>query len=97
MKCGWMYLYAVMDGYSRYIVDWKMDQSLEIGFVLETMKRVLLRRKPKIINSDPGSHFTSPQYIDLLKEKKIRMQHRWQGSCNGQCCHRAFLAQLEMQ
>ena len=73
MTQGWMYLYAVMDWYSRYIVDWQLDQSLEIGFVLETMQRALARRKPDIINSDQGSHFTSPQYIDLLKENSVRI------------------------
>lgn len=71
MKRGWMYLYAVMDWYSRYIVDWQLDQSLEIGFVLETMKRALGKHQPSIINSDQGSHFTSSQYIDLLKENKV--------------------------
>lgn len=49
-----MYLSALMDWYSRYIVDWQLDLSLEIGFVLETMKRALARRKPTIINSDQG-------------------------------------------
>ncbi|CAG7658999.1 IS3 family transposase IS120 [Paenibacillus allorhizosphaerae] len=73
MKNGWMYLYAVMDWYSRYIVGWQVDQSLEIGFVLDTMKRLLAKRKPGIINSDQGSHFTSPQYTDLLKEHEVRI------------------------
>jgi putative transposase len=73
MKHGWMYLYAVMDWFSRYIVDWQLDQSLEIGFVLETMKRALGKHRPSIINSDQGSHFTSPQYIDLLKENDVRI------------------------
>jgi putative transposase len=73
MKHGWMYLYAKMDWYSRYIVDWQLDQSLEIEFVLETTKRALARRKPGIINSDQGSHFTSPKYIDLLKENEVRI------------------------
>ncbi|MFC0335610.1 transposase, partial [Paenibacillus sepulcri] len=54
-------------------VDWQLDQSLEIGFVLETMRRSLARRKPEIINSDQGSHFTSPPYIDLLKENGVRI------------------------
>ena len=71
MKQGWMYLYAVMDWYSRYIIDWQLDQSLEIGFVLETMKRALAIRKPGILNSDQGSHFTSPKFIDLMKENKV--------------------------
>jgi putative transposase len=73
MTQGWMYLYAIIDWYSRFIVDWQLDQSVEIGFVLETMKRALERRKPGIINSDQGSHFTSPQYIDLLKENEVRI------------------------
>ena len=73
MKYGWMYLYAVMDWYSRYIVDWQLDQSLEIGFVLETMKRALAKRKPMILNSDQGSHFTSPKFIDLMKENEVRI------------------------
>jgi putative transposase len=73
MKHGWMYLYAVMDWYSRYIIDWQLDQSLEIGFVLETMKRAFARQKPAIVNSDQGSHFTSPKYIDLLKEQEVRI------------------------
>jgi putative transposase len=41
MKHGCLYLYAVMDWYSRYIIEWQLDQSLEIGFVLETMQRAL--------------------------------------------------------
>ncbi|MFB5761416.1 IS3 family transposase [Paenibacillus medicaginis] len=73
MKHGWMYLYAVMDWYSRYIIDWQLDQSLEIEFVLETMRRALGRHKPEIINSDQGSHFTSPKYIDLLKENNVKI------------------------
>lgn len=73
MKYGWMYLYAVMDWFSRYILDWQLDQSLEIGFVLETMKRALGKHRPTIVNSDQGSHFTSPQYIDLLKENDVRI------------------------
>lgn len=73
MKRGWMYLYAIMDWFSRYIVDWQLDQSLEIGFVLETTKRALEITRPSIINSDQGSHFTSPQYTDLLKENEVRI------------------------
>ncbi|WP_425466220.1 IS3 family transposase [Paenibacillus methanolicus] len=73
MKHGWMYLFAIIDWYSKYIIDWQLDQSLEIGFVLETMRRALARRQPEIINSDQGSHFTSPQYIDLLKENSVRI------------------------
>ncbi len=54
-------------------VDWQLDQSLEIGFVIEMLRRTLAVNKPEILNSDQGSHFTSPQYIDILKENEIRI------------------------
>jgi hypothetical protein len=52
---------------------WQLYQSLEIGFVLETMKRALAIRKPIILNSDQGSHFTSPKFINLMKENEVRI------------------------
>ncbi len=73
MQRGWMYLVAIIDWYSRYVVDWQLDQSLEIGFVIEMVKRALAVNKPEILNSDQGSHFTSQKYIDILKEHEIRI------------------------
>lgn len=73
MKQDWMYLYAIMDWYSRFIVQWQLDQSLEIAFVLEATGRALARRKPGIINSDQGSHVTSPKYIELLHKHDVRI------------------------
>jgi len=65
---GWIYLVAVLDWYSRYVVSWAMDQTLEIDFVLQAVKQALAQSIPKIFNSDQGSHFTSPQYIQLLQD-----------------------------
>jgi putative transposase len=73
MKHGWMYLVAILDWFSRYVIDWQLDQSLEIDFVIETVKRALAVNKPQILNSDQGSHFTSSQYTDLLKEAEVRI------------------------
>lgn len=61
---GWMYLVAILDWYSRYVVSWALDQTLEIPFVLDAVDRALSQATPEIINSDQGSHFTSPQYLD---------------------------------
>jgi putative transposase len=66
LRTGWMYLFAVLDWYSRFVVSWALDLTLEIGFVLEAMQVALATATPTICNSDQGSHFTSPQYIDLL-------------------------------
>jgi putative transposase len=64
---GWMYLVAILDWHSRYIVSWELDQTLEIGFVLACVDRALEGAAPTIFNSDQGSHFTSPQYTTRLE------------------------------
>jgi putative transposase len=62
----WMYLVAVMDWYSRYVVSWQLDHALDIDFVLVSVDAALALNRPLIWNSDQGSHFTSPQYIQRL-------------------------------
>lgn len=63
-----MYLTAIIDWYSRYIISWELDQVLEMDFVLQTVQQAFTVSAPEIFNSDQGSHFTSPKYIHLLKE-----------------------------
>jgi putative transposase len=60
---GWMYLVAILDWYSRYVISWELDQTLEMPFVVTAVQRALSTAVPVIWNSDQGSHFTSPQYI----------------------------------
>jgi len=78
IRTSWLYLVAIIDWYSRYVIDWMLDDSLEIDFVLETSKRSLTRGKPNIMNCDQGSHFTSPKFTELFLEKgcKISMDGR---------------------
>ncbi len=66
LRGGWLYLVAVLDWYSRYVISWELDQTLEIAFVLAAVQRALAQAQPVIWNSDQGSHFTSPQYTQLL-------------------------------
>jgi putative transposase len=68
-----MYLVAVLDWYSRYVVSWELDQTLELPFVLEAVQRALNQAQPLIWNSDQGSHFTSSSYLDLLKAHEVRI------------------------
>jgi putative transposase len=70
---GWMYLVAVLDWFSRYVLSWELDQSLELPFVMVAVERALARAKPNIWNSDQGSHFTSPQYLQRLKDAQIQI------------------------
>ncbi len=73
LRTGWLYLVAVLDWYSRYVVSWELDQTLEMPFVLDAVERALAQATPTIWNSDQGSHFTSPQYIDRLQQAQVRI------------------------
>jgi putative transposase len=63
---GWLYLVAVIDWFSRYVISWELSQTLEMPFVVMAVGRALAQATPLIWNSDQGSHFTSPQYTQLL-------------------------------
>jgi putative transposase len=66
LRAGWLYLVAVLDWHSRYVVSWELADLLEIPFVLTCAERALAGATPLIWNSDQGSHFTSPQYTQRL-------------------------------
>jgi putative transposase len=73
LRSGWMYLFAVLDWYSRFVVSWALDLTLEIGFVLEAVRSALAVATPTICNSDQGSHFTSPQYSALFQDTPVQI------------------------
>ena len=81
MKKGFMYLFVIIDWYSRYIVDYELSSTLDKSFVLGCLKRALAIQKPEIINSDQGSHFTNPDYIKLLDEAGVRISMDGKGQC----------------
>lgn len=70
---GWLYLVAVLDWYSRYVISWELDQTLEMPFVLTAVDRALAQAVPTIWNSDQGSHFTSPQYLHRLSAAEVQI------------------------
>ena len=70
---GWLYLTAVLDWYSRYIISWALSQTLEMDFVLTAVDNALFQAKPEIWNSDQGSHFTSPKYLERLQREEIQI------------------------
>lgn len=74
---SWLYLVAIIDWYSRYVLAWEIDDTLEISFVLEASRKALNHAHPIIMNSDQGSHFTSPKYTELFLTSgaKISMDH----------------------
>jgi putative transposase len=73
---GWLYLVAVLDWFSRYVLSWELDQTLAQPFVTAAVERALAQAVPDIWNSDQGSHFTSPQYTGLLTAAGVRITDR---------------------
>ena len=73
LHAAWLYLVAVLDWFSRYVLSWELDQTLELPFVLSAVQRALAQARPEIWNSDQGSHFTSPQYTDLLRAANVQI------------------------
>lgn len=73
MERGFLYLFVIIDWYSRKIVDYELSTTLEKTFVLDCLKRSLGTRTPEIINSDQGGHFTNPEYISLLEESGVKI------------------------
>jgi putative transposase len=78
---GWMYLVAVLDWFSRYVLAWELSDTLELPFVLICARAALAQAKPHIWNSDQGSHFTSPQYTALLLGAGIQISMDGRGRC----------------
>ena len=66
MRTGFMYLVAVMDWYSRYILSWQLSNTLESAFCLEALQQALTQGRPEIFNTDQGAQFTSTAFTEML-------------------------------
>lgn len=74
MRRGFMYLTAIIDLYSRFIVGWQVSNSLAKETQTEVLEEAIRRHgKPEIINSDQGSQYTCEHWVSFLKEKKIKI------------------------
>jgi putative transposase len=70
---GFVYLVAIMDWYSRYVISWEVSTSLEVDFCLTALERALKIGKPDIFNSDQGSQFTSKAFTQILESTGIKI------------------------
>ena len=81
MKHGFLYLTAIIDWYSRCIVGWDIDDTLDTTMVINACEKAFKVAKPLIINSDQGSQFTSEKYRDFIRTNGIRQsmdgKSRW--------------------
>lgn len=79
LRHGFMYLFAIIDLYSRYIVDYELSTTMDRYWVLECLQRAFQHRNPEIINSDQGGQFTNKDYIELLQTQKIKISMNSKG------------------
>jgi len=73
VRYGFMYLTAILDWFSRYVIAWDLSNSLEAGESILTLKRALSNGKPRIFNSDQGSQFTSTKFTNILEKSGIEI------------------------
>lgn len=71
MYRGYMFLFAIIDVYSRYVVGWSLSNTMETGWIIQTLRKAVKENGiPEIINSDQGSQFTSREYVEYIKSLK---------------------------
>ena len=73
LRHGWLYLVAILDWWSRYVLSWQLDETLELGFVLDALGQARAIATPEIWNTDQGSHFTSPQVTQPLLDAGVQI------------------------
>lgn len=73
MYRGFMYLVAIMDWYSRYVLGWSLSPSLDADFCIELLKEVLAKKCCQIFNTDQGAQFTAHDFVNVLLNKNIQV------------------------
>ena len=90
LQRGFIYLMAVIDWYSRYVLSWEISVTLETNFCLDALDRALRLATPEIFNNDQGVQFTSDEFTSRLKAADIRIS--WDG--RGRALDNIFVERL---
>ena len=73
MSKGFLYLVAIIDWFSRYVLSWGLSNSLDVGFCLDALSDAWRHGQPEIFNTDQGCQFTSLAFTGALKEKGVKI------------------------
>ena len=90
LQRGFLYLVAIIDWFSRYVLAWRTSITLETAFCLEALEQALERARPEIFNNDQGSQFTSTEFTNRLKAADVRIS--WDG--RGRALDNIFVERL---
>lgn len=81
MRGGFLYLVAVMDWFSRFVLSWELSNTMDTGFCLAALDAAFRRGKPEIFNSDQGAQFTSMDFIAALRKRDVKISMDGRGRC----------------
>jgi putative transposase len=81
MAHGFVYLVAVMDWYSRFVLSWALSVTVELPFCIEALEKALRWGRPEIFNSDQGSQFTSEKFTGVLEGRGVAVSMDGRGRC----------------
>ena len=81
LKGGFIYLLAIIDWHSGFVIEFEVSNSLEVAVFVETLERALEKGQPEIFNSDQGSQFTAIEWLKVLTEKGIQISMDGRGKC----------------
>lgn len=73
LRRGFVYLTAIIDWYTRCVVGWELNDTLETRMVKTALNKAFAISQPEILNSDQGSQFTSSDYVELVQKKNIKI------------------------
>ena len=82
MARGFLYLVSIIDWYSRYVISWRLSNTLDADFCVAALAEALSKGTPEIFNTDQGSQFTGEAFTGLLKEHGVRISMDGKGSYN---------------
>jgi putative transposase len=81
LPAGFMYLAAIIDWYSRYVLAWRLSNTLDGSFCLEMLEEALSRGKPEVFNTDQGVQFTAEAWTDRLESAGVAVSMDGRGRC----------------
>ena len=81
LRHGFVYLTAVRDWFSRYVLSWELSNTLDGEFCRSALEQALRRGRPEIFNTDQGSQFTSPLFTGILEKAQVTISMDGRGRC----------------
>jgi len=79
MARGFLYLVTIIDWYSRYVLSWRLSNTLNANFCVEALEEALRKGRPEIFNTDQGAQFTSEAFTGLMEQHGVRISMNGKG------------------